>query len=67
MLTQSLRELKADHVVHRKHHPEIPPRVEYSLTEFGRTFEPLAQAAEAWGKAHAERLLAIRSGYDGAG
>lgn len=61
MLTQSLRELEADRMVHREVYREVPPRVEYSLTEFGRTLAPLAQAAEDWGKSNAEELLRVRA------
>ena len=60
MLTQSLRELEADEVVLRTVYPQVPPKVEYSLTEFGRSFEPLARTADDWGRRHAERLLRIR-------
>ncbi|HEX2949079.1 MAG TPA: helix-turn-helix domain-containing protein, partial [Armatimonadota bacterium] len=41
MLTQQLRELEADDIVHREVYPVIPPHVEYSLTEHGRTLLPI--------------------------
>src|SRR5262249_37448406 len=41
MLTQHLRELERDGIVHREVYPEVPPRVEYSLTAFGDTLRPL--------------------------
>lgn len=65
MLTLQLRELEADGLVHREVYPEVPPRVEYSLTEFGRTLEPMILAMKAWGTANRERVLA-RSGSDAA-
>jgi len=49
MLTKQLRELEEDGLVHREMHPEIPPRVEYSLTEFGKTVSPIIEALCSWG------------------
>ena len=49
MLTQQLRELERDGLVHREIFPVIPPRVEYSLTEFGKTIRPVLEAMYAWG------------------
>lgn len=53
MLTLQLRELEADGIVHRKVYPQVPPKVEYSLTEFGRTLMPVIQAMHHWGKTYA--------------
>jgi DNA-binding HxlR family transcriptional regulator len=49
VLAQQLRELERDGIVTRVVHPEVPPRVEYSLTERGRTLWPVLQAMHAWG------------------
>jgi DNA-binding HxlR family transcriptional regulator len=49
MLTQQLRELEADGVVHRELYPEVPPRTEYSLTPRGASLRPILQALYAWG------------------
>jgi DNA-binding HxlR family transcriptional regulator len=49
MLTQQLRELEEDGVVSRTIFPEIPPRVEYELTEFGKTLDCVLQAMGMWG------------------
>jgi len=52
MLTKQLRELEADGVVGRLVHPVVPPRVDYSLTDLGRTLLPILDAMAAWGGAH---------------
>ena len=49
MLTQQLRELESDGIVHREVYAEVPPRVEYSLTEEGRTLEPVIRQMWEWG------------------
>jgi DNA-binding HxlR family transcriptional regulator len=49
MLTQQLRDLERDGILTRTVHPEVPPRVEYTLTERGRTLWPVLQAMHAWG------------------
>ncbi len=51
-LTRQLRELEADGFLHREVYPEVPPRVEYTLTEMGRSFLPVLDAMLAWSEAH---------------
>ncbi|MGG6295398.1 winged helix-turn-helix transcriptional regulator [Leptolyngbya sp. AN02str] len=56
MLTQQLRELEQDGIVHREVYQQVPPKVEYSLTPLGRTLEPILDAMHEWGTTyHAER------------
>lgn len=52
MLTQQLRELEADGIIHRKVYPVVPPKVEYSMTDYGRTLSPILEAMVDWGKKH---------------
>ena len=49
MLTQQLRELEAQQLIHREVFPVIPPRVEYSLTETGKSLMPILVAMRDWG------------------
>lgn len=58
MITLQLRELEADGVVARKVYAEVPPRVEYQLTDFGTSLGPLLQAMQLWGQEFKARQLA---------
>lgn len=58
MMTNQLRELERDGVVHREVYPEVPPKVEYSLTDYGRSLAPILIAMRDWGVTHAARLEA---------
>jgi DNA-binding HxlR family transcriptional regulator len=55
MLTLQLRELEADGIVTRTVHPVVPPRVDYCLTPFGLTLEPLLRQMADWGKRYKRR------------
>lgn len=59
-LTNQLRELENDGLIARKVYPEIPPKVEYSLTELGRTLEPVLIELQSWGKVFCEQRQADR-------
>jgi len=52
VLIRQLKELEADGVIARKDYHEVPPRVEYSLSEYGETLRPLLREVAAWGEAH---------------
>jgi DNA-binding HxlR family transcriptional regulator len=49
MLTQQLRELESDNLLSREVYPVVPPKVEYSLTDFGRSLQPILTAMYEWG------------------
>ena len=53
MLTTQLRELEADGLILRVVYPQVPPRVEYSLSAKGRTLEPVIATLKEWGERHA--------------
>ena len=55
MLAQQLRELERDGIVHREVFAEVPPRVEYSLTEYGKSLDPVIEALSTWGRRHLEK------------
>ncbi len=52
MLTQQLRELEQDGIVERKVYHQVPPKVEYSLSEYGESLKPVLKAMEDWGMQH---------------
>jgi len=56
MLTTQLRELEYHNIINRNVYPQIPPKVEYSITEYGKGLVPLLDAMHHWGKAHIEHL-----------
>ncbi|MDI3409870.1 helix-turn-helix domain-containing protein [Bacillus sonorensis] len=53
MLTLQLRELERDGIVHREIYKQVPPKVEYCLTEFGKTLIPIINQMMNWGMSHA--------------
>lgn len=52
MLTQQLRQLEADGIIYRKVYPEVPPKVEYSLTTLGSSLKPILDEMNKWGTEH---------------
>ncbi|MFM7405172.1 MAG: winged helix-turn-helix transcriptional regulator [Cuspidothrix sp.] len=59
MLTQQLREMEADGIIHREIYPQIPPKVEYSLTPLGESLRPILYAMHEW--AIKARIKELRS------
>ena len=57
MLSATLKNLEQSHLVHREVYPEVPPRVEYSLTETGRSLMPAIIALIDWGKEHFNEVV----------
>jgi DNA-binding HxlR family transcriptional regulator len=64
MLTVTLRGMERDGLVTRKVYPEVPPRVEYSLTKLGRTLRQLVRGLVRWSGAHLTEVDAARAAYD---
>ena len=56
MLIQKLRELEADGLVNREVYPVVPPKVEYSLTEYGKSLKPILKQLYLWGETHKKRV-----------
>jgi DNA-binding HxlR family transcriptional regulator len=64
MLTQTLRGLERDGLVRRTVYPEVPVRVEYTLTKAGRTLREPLRALEEWSIAHLGEVSASQEAYD---
>lgn len=57
MLSQTLKNLEQSHLVHRKVYAEVPPRVEYSLTEAGKSLMPSVMSLIEWAKEHFDEIV----------
>ena len=66
MLTQTLRQMERDGLVHRTVHPVIPPRVDYRLTELGYSLGEAFCGVWTWAEANVERIEAARARFDAA-
>ncbi|MEO9338680.1 helix-turn-helix domain-containing protein [Mesorhizobium sp. SB112] len=64
MLTQTLRALERDGLVHRQVFPSVPPRVDYSLTPLGRSLGGLVDQLRQWSEQHIEQVLHSQEQYD---
>ncbi|MRN37570.1 transcriptional regulator [Neisseria sp. N95_16] len=58
MLSNTLKEMEADGLIHREEYPQIPPKVEYSLTEKGRSLWPIIRSMCDWGEKN--RVMAAK-------
>ena len=56
MLTDSLRQMETDGIITRTVYPEVPPRVEYALSELGESMRPILASMEQWGTNYKESL-----------
>jgi DNA-binding HxlR family transcriptional regulator len=65
MLTQQLRELEQDGLVTRTVYAQVPPKVEYALSEFGQTLGPILDQLAVWGTSHQQQIRAILTGQEG--
>lgn len=57
VLTDSLRSMKNDGIITRTVYPEVPPRVEYALSDLGESMRPIIKAMEKWGKNYKENYI----------
>jgi len=64
VLTQRLRRLERDGLVVRTYHPEVPPRVEYEISELGRSLAPLFAHLAEWSTEHLGEVEEARQAYD---
>jgi DNA-binding HxlR family transcriptional regulator len=64
MLTQTLRGLERDGMISRTVFPVVPPRVDYALTDLGRSLLGLVSALETWAEAHISDVAQARAAYD---
>lgn len=64
MLTQTLRTLERDGLVTRTVTPSVPVRVDYELTDLGRSLVPVLRALKDWSESHIEQILTARTHYD---
>lgn len=55
VLTDSLRSMEADGIITRTVYPEVPPRVEYALTELGKSLKPILDSMRAWAEAYKDK------------
>ena len=64
VLTQRLRQLERDGLITRTYHPEVPPRVEYEISELGRSLAPLFAHLAQWSAEHLDEVERARNDYD---
>lgn len=67
VLTERLRQLERDGFVARTYHREIPPRVEYEMTDLGQTLVPMFKTLTTWSEQHLDEVRAAQRDYDARG
>lgn len=65
MLTKQLRELEEEDIIQRVVYPQVPPKVEYSMTEYGRSLGPILEAMHEWGENHIQHKKNLGRYSDG--
>lgn len=60
MLTSQLRELEFNDIIHREVYQQVPPKVEYSMTEYGNSLTPLMKSMRSWGMKHLQRMEKVK-------
>ena len=61
MLTKQLRDLESDQIITRTVYPEVPPKVEYEITDFGKSLGPIVLLLQQWGTDYLESITEIRT------
>ncbi|NYF26345.1 helix-turn-helix domain-containing protein [Sporosarcina sp. JAI121] len=61
MLTKQLRELEDEDIITRVVYPQVPPKVEYSISEYGKSLQPVLAIMHEWGTSHASHIQEIRN------
>jgi DNA-binding HxlR family transcriptional regulator len=56
MLTKQLRELEDEDIINRVIYPQVPPKVEYSISEYGKSLQPVLNVMHEWGTGHASHI-----------
>lgn len=67
VLTQRLRQMERDGLVKRTYHAEVPPRVEYEITELGRSIAPVFASLMSWSRTNLPKVERARATYDDTG
>ena len=57
MLSQQLKDLEAEGIIHKEIYPVVPPKTEYSITEFGETLRPIIMAMCDWGRTYKGNMI----------
>jgi DNA-binding HxlR family transcriptional regulator len=64
MLTKQLRELEEEDIINRVLYPQVPPKVEYSISEYGQSLKPVLTVMHKWGTLHANHIQDISNRVD---